>query len=94
MGSIQSVFTVRLPRLIRRRRLKRSGPTPASGRRVRGGGGGGGLVLSMAATIHLIFKSKHMSIHSLGLLARQLPPPQDPCAGLSECSLEIGVPDY
>lgn len=44
------------------------------------------LVLSMATTIHLIFKSKHAGTHTLRLLAQQLPPPQlEACVCVSAC---------
>lgn len=40
------------------------------------------LVLSMAATIHLIFKSKHTGTHTLRLLAQQLPPQLEVCVSV------------
>lgn len=44
-------------------------------------------VFSMAATIHLIFKSKHTGKHTLRLLAQQLPPQLE----VRACTREICV---
>lgn len=49
------------------------------------------LVFSMAATIHLIFKSKHTGTHTLRLLAQQLPPQLEECVCVFACSREICV---